>query len=1056
MTLGRFFIDRPVFAVALSVTVVIVGLVAMGRLAISQYPEVVPPTVTVTAQYPGASAQTIADTVATPIEQEVNGVDDMLYMSSQATNDGRMALTVTFALGTDLDTAQVLVQNRVALAEPRLPEEVRRIGVTVRKNAPDFLLVVQLLSPDNSRDQLYLSNYASTRVRDVLLRLRGVGDITTLGARDYSMRVWLDPDRISELGLTAGEVVAAIRAQNVQVAGGTLAQPPSGQTRAFQPSLVLQGRLAEPGQFERIVVKTGEDGRLVLLSDVARLELGAREYTTNAYLNGQPLIALLAFQRAGTNAIAASEEVKATMERIARDFPPGVEYRMTYNPTDFFVRTSIEELVHTVYEAIILVVLVVVVFLQSGRATVIPLLAVPVSLVGTFAAMAALGYTINTLTLFALVLAVGIVVDDAIVVVENVERALGDGLSPKEAARRTMDEVGGALVAIALVLVSVFVPTMFLEGIPGQFFRQFAVVIAVATLISAFNSLTLSPALAGLLLRSHGAGDRDRRFAGLVRPFTWAGSRFNAAFDRLALGYARLVRGAIRVRWLMLPAYAGLVGLAAYAFATVPRGFVPATDQGYLIVTAQLPPGASLARTDAVVKRIADEARRVEGVEWAHMFTGLAAATNTNNASAGTVFVQLRPYEDRRGSGLGAAAVSSRLTERLAALSEAQVNVIAPPTVRGIGTAGGFSMRLQDRNGRGPQLLDAAVRDLISAALADGRVAQAFTPYGVSAPQVFVDVDRAKAQMLGVPVAGVFEALETYLGSTYVNDFNLIGRTFQVRAQADGPFRLDVEQVSRLRARNDRGEMVPLGSVATFKTLAAPDRVPRYNLAATAEVFGEAAAGVSSEQALAAMEEIARRVLPDGFDIEWTDLSFQQRLAGGGGIWIFGLSVVFVFLVLAAQYESWSLPFAIVLIVPMCLLAALAGLAWYGMDNNILTQVGLVVLVGLAAKNAILIVEFARQLEGEGAGPVEAVVEAARLRLRPILMTSFAFILGVLPLVVARGAGAELRHAIGTAVFFGMLGVTAFGLLFTPVFYVLIRHLSLGRGARTDKLQAAV
>ncbi|MDB5364818.1 MAG: bepG [Rhodospirillales bacterium] len=1042
MSLGRTSIERPVLALVLSIVILIVGAVALGRLPVSQYPEIVPPTVTVSAQYPGASAQTIADTVATPIEQEINGVDNMLYMYSQSTNDGRLSITVTFALGTNLDEAQVLVQNRVALADPRLPETVRRVGVAVRKNAPDFLLVIQLLSPDNSRDQLYLSNFASTRIRDVLLRLPGVGDVVMYGARDYAMRVWIDPDRAAESGLTAQEIVDAIRAQNVQVAGGVLGQPPIDSPSAFQPTVTLQGRLAQPEEYERIIVKRGEGGRVVRLSDVARTELGARDYNTNAYLNGQPLIAMLVFQRPGTNALATSTAVQKAMEDFRRDFPPGVEYRMTYNPTEFFVRTSIDELVRTIYEAIVLVVLVVIVFLQGWRTTLIPLLAIPVSLIGTFAVMLALGYSMNTLTLFALVLAVGIVVDDAIVVVENVERHLSEGLSAKDAARRTMDEVGGAVVSIALVLTSVFVPTMFVEGISGQFFRQFAVVISVATLISAFNSLTLSPALASLLLKPH-----DHHAAPTSRPgilLQGAIDRFNRGFDRLSHFYGRLVDYILRHTPVMLGVYVLLIALTAFAFTRVPTGFVPSADQGYLIAVAQLPAGSSLARSDAVVKRMADEALKVPGVQWAHMFTGFVGSTGTNNSAGGTVFVQLTPFDQRKAKNLSANAILAEVQKRFAGIEEAQIGVFAPPTIRGIGTAGGFAMRVQDYKNRGPRLLSAAVQDLVAAANADPRMRFALSPFQVGSPEIFVDVDRAKAQMLQVPVERIFSTLETYLGTAYVNDFNLVGRTFQVRAQADQQFRLAPEQIARLRTRADTGSMVPLGSVADFTTRTAPDRVPRYNLYPTAEVIGEAKPGISSGATLQLMEEIAGRTLPDGFGLEWTDLSYQQKLAAGG-LGIFLLSVVFVFLVLAAQYESWTLPFAVILIVPMCLLSAMAGVALRGQDNNILTQVGLVVLVGLAAKNAILIVEFARQLEHDGRTPREAVIESCRLRLRPILMTSFAFILGVVPLLTAIGAGAELRQAIGTAVFFGMLGVTIFGLFFTPIFYVLVRRLALWR-----------
>ena len=1039
MKLGQFFIDRPIFAISMSVVILIMGLVAMSRLPVSQFPEVVPPTIVVVANYPGADAATVAQTVATPIEQEVNGVDGMIYMQSQSTNDGEMRLTVTFDLGTDIDEALVLVQNRVALAEPRLPEEVRRTGVAVQKNSPDMLMVVQMISPDQSRDQLFVSNYATQRVEPVLRRLAGVGDIQVLGGRDYAMRIWLDPDRIADLALTPGEVVEAIRSQNVAVAGGQLAQPPVLTDRAYQPSVTLRGRLNDVAAFEQIVVKRGEDGRVVRLRDVARIELGAERYTTNARMNGLPYVALLIYQQPGENAIETSDEIQAVMAELADDFPAGVEYRTTYNPTEFFTEESIAALEHTILEAVILVVLVVVAFLQSARATIIPVLAIPVSLVGTFIVMSALGYSINTLTLFGLVLAVGIVVDDAIVVVENVERYLREGLSPREAARRTMTEVGGALVSIALVLTAVFVPTMLLDGISGGFFRQFAVAIAVATLISAFNSLTLSPALAALLLRhsDHGA----RRLHRLARIGQAAAGGFNRGFDRLSGAYAVLARRVIAAKWLMLPVYAALVAGAVALLVTTPRGFVPASDQGYVIVAAQLPAGSSLARTDAVISRMATVAEAVNGVAYSHAFTGLSVLTGTTSSAAGVVFAQFAPFEERSASGRTLDVIMADLQAGMAEIHEAQINVIAPPTIRGIGTGGGFSLRVQDYEGHGSEALAAATGDLIAALNGDPRVAFAFSPFTANAPQVFLDIDHARAEMIGLPTDRLSEMLEIYLGSRYVNDINLLGRTYQVRAQADPAFRLDAEQLAGLRTRTDAGHMVPLGAVATIETRTGADRVPRYNLFPTAAVIGASVPTVSSGDAIALVEEVADQVLPQGFGIEWTDLSYQETITEDGTI-LFVLSIVFVFLVLAAQYESWSLPFAVILIVPTVLLSALGGVVWMGMDNNLLTQVALIVLVGLASKNAILIVEFARQLEEDGRTAAEAAVEAARLRLRPILMTSFAFILGVVPLAIAEGAGAELRQALGIAVFFGMVGVTVFGLVFTPLFYAVIRGLA--------------
>jgi len=1052
MKLGHFFVDRPIFAISLSVITLIMGFVAMTRLPVSQFPEVVPPTVQVFATYPGADAATIAETVATPIEQEVNGVDGMLYMQSNATNDGEMRLTVTFELGTDIDEALVLVQNRVALAEPRLPEEVRRTGVAVQKNSPDMLMVVQMISPDESRDQLFLSNYATQRVEPVLRRLPGVGSITVQGARDYAMRVWLDPDRIASLSLTPGEVVEAVRSQNVAVAGGQLAQPPVLNDRAYQPAVTLRGRLQDVSEFEDIVVKRGSDNRVVRLGDVARIEVGAQSYSTNARMNGQPIVALLVFQQPGENAIETSEDVKAVMAELAEDFPAGVEYRSTYNPTDFFTIESIKALEHTIIEAIVLVVLVVIVFLQSGRATIIPILAIPVSLIGTFIAMSALGYSINTLTLFGLVLAVGIVVDDAIVVVENVERHLATGLTPKQATRQTMTEVSGALVSIALVLSAVFVPTMLLDGISGGFFRQFAVAIAIATLISAFNSLTLSPALAALLLRHH---NTERQLSVVAKMGARAAAAFNAGFDWLADRYAVLTRQVIAARWLMLAVYAVLVAGAVWLVTTTPRGFVPASDQGYLIVTVQLPAGASLSRTDAVVSNVADIALDVEGVAFSHAFTGLAVLTGTTSSASGVVFAQLAPFEERAESGRSLEVIMPELQTNLGQVAGARINVITPPTIRGIGTGGGFALRVQDYDARGFEALAAVTGDLVQALIEDPRIAFAFTPFSADAPQVYLNVDHVRAEMIGLPVERLSEMLEIYLGSRYVNDINLLGRTYQVRAQAAPEFRLDAEQLATLRTRTTAGDMVPLGAVATVETRTGAERVPRYNLFPTAEVFG-AGSGISSGEALDLVQAISEDVLPQGYGIEWTDLSYQERITEDGTV-LFILSIVFVFLVLAAQYESWALPFAVILIVPTVLLSALGGVVALGMDNNLLTQVALIVLVGLASKNAILIVEFARQMEAEGRSAADAAIEAARLRLRPILMTSFAFILGTVPLALAEGAGAELRQALGIAVFFGMTGVTVFGLAFTPLFYALIRGVatSLVQGTTIQSVEAS-
>jgi hydrophobe/amphiphile efflux-1 (HAE1) family protein len=1044
MKIGRFFIDRPVFAVVLSIFILAVGVISYLGLPVAQYPEVVPPTVTVNAVYPGANAQTVSDTVAAPIEQEVNGIEGMLYMSSNSTSDGQMNLTVTFKLGTDLDEAQVLVQNRVAVAQPRLPEEVRRVGVVTRKNSPDLLMVIHLLSPNNAYDQLYISNYALLQIKDVLARVEGIGNINIFGARDYSMRVWLDPAKIALLDMTAGDIITAIRAQNVQVAGGQLAQPPTETQRDYQLNLTMQGRLREPQEFENIIVKTGKDGRVVRLRDVARVELGARDYVTNSYLDGNPAVVLAVSQLPGANALATARRIQETMASLSTGFPPGLEFRIIYNPTEFIAQ-SIDALLKTIFEAIALVVLVVLVFLQRWRATIIPIIAIPVSLIGTFAVMAAFGFSINNLTLFGLVLAVGIVVDDAIVVVENVERNLALGFSPLESSRRTMDEVGGALVSIALVLGAVFIPTAFIEGIQGQFYRQFAVTIAVATVISAFNSLTLSPALCALLLRAHtpGHAEATQRLSMLNSLLQRFFNGFNAGFDRLASLYAGLVGQVTRHSVLMLFVYVGLIALTGFLFTRIPAGFIPQQDQGYLIVAIQTPEGTSLARTDAVIRRAEKMILATPGVVHTATFAGFSGATRTIATNAGAIFATLAPFDQRHGQG--APVILQAIQRQMFSITEAQIFVIPPPPIQGLGTGGGFTLRVQDRAGRGAAELEAATWDMAFAATNVPGLIGVFTPFSAKAPQVYLDIDRVKAQMLNVPVTNIFQTLEVYLGSAYVNDFNIFGRTFRVTAQAEAESRLDPQDVAKLKTRNTDGNMVPLGSFVDFRYTTGPDRVLRFNLFPAAELQGNTLPGTSSGQAIAAMEKIAAERLPDGMAIQWSDLSYQEKQTGNSALYIFPLCVFFVFLVLAAQYESWSLPFAIILIVPMCLLSAVAGLMMRGMDNNILSQIGFVVLVGLASKNAILIVEFARQMEQEGKDRYTAVMEACRLRLRPILMTSFAFILGVVPLMLAGGAGAEMRQAIGTAVFFGMLGVTFFGLVFTPVFYVVIRRLVQGR-----------
>ena len=1015
-------------------------------MPVAEYPEVVPPTVVVTAQYPGASAQTISDTVAAPIEQQINGVDDMLYLYSQATSNGQLTITVTFKLGTDLDKAQVLVQNRVAIAQPQLPEEVQRNGVVTKKDSPDILMVVFMLSPDNSLDQLYISNYALLQVRDQLLRLDGIGDIQIFGARDYSMRLWLDPDKIANLGLTSSDVVAAIRAQNLQITGGQLASPPIAD-RAFQPNLTFTGRLKEPSQFENIVVKAGQDGRIVRLRDIARIELGALDYSTNSFLLRKSAVALRVTQRPGSNALATAKGIKDTMEKLKAGFPKGLDYNIGYNPTEFIAQ-SIHELIKTIYEAVLLVVIVVLVFLQGWRPAIIPIAAIPVSLVGTFAAMAALGYGINNLTLFGLVLAVGIVVDDAIVVVENVERHLARGLSRRDAALKTMEEVGGALVSIALVLCAVFVPTAFLGGITGQFFQQFAVTIAVATAISCFCSLTLSPALASQILSPHEVKRPSAAWNIIARGWEWFTGLFNRGFDWLSHFYAGLAGLVIRHRVAMLLVYVLLIGGAGWLLVTTPQGYIPAQDRGYVIISAQLPGAASLTRTSEIVRRIESTALDTPGIVRVATFAGLSGATRTQASNSAALFPVFDEPEVRLKKGLTAAVITANLRKRLSAIQGAFIVVIPPPPIPGIGTGGGFTMRIQDRQGRGPELLAAATNELVNAARKTPGLTSVFSPFSANTPQVFVDIDQVKAQKLGVPIQNITDTIETYFGSTYVNDLNLFGRTYHVTAQADLAFRKERADLARLHTRNANGDMVMLGSVVDFKDISGPDRVARYNLYPTAELQGETLPGVSSATGINLMKKLADEKLPSGFSYEWTDLSYQQVTGGNTGLFVFPICVLFVYLVLAAQYGSWSLPFAVILIVPMCLLAATLGVRIMGQDVNILTQIGFLVLVGLAAKNAILIVEFARDIELEGKERLEAVIEACRLRLRPILMTSFAFILGVLPLVVSTGSGSEMRQAVGVAVLFGMLGVTLFGLIFTPIFYMVVRNLVEGKKER--------
>jgi len=1046
-----FFIERPIFAAVLSIIMTLVGGIAFFNLPVSQYPEVVPPTVVVSAFYPGANAQTIADTVANPLEASINGVENMIYMSSYSSSDGAMSLTITFKIGTDLDLAQMQVQNRVSTALPRLPEEVRRLGVQTNKASSDFLMVVHLLSPDQSLSHSYVSNYAILHLRDEIARINGVGDAQVFGAREYAIRIWMDPEKMASIGLTAGDVVGALREQNVQVSGGGLGLPPVNGGNAFQYIVTTQGRFEKPEQFANIIIKAGEDGRITRLADVARVELGAKDYVMNSYLNNKEAVAIGVFQRPGSNALQTAENIKKKLDELAAQFPKGLEYDIIYNPTEY-ISASIEAVYHTLIEAILLVVLVVIIFLQSWRASIIPIIAIPVSLIGTFAIMEAFGFSLNLLTLFGMVLAIGIVVDDAIVVVENMERHIADGKTPKDAAKATMREVGGAVIAIALVLCAVFVPTAFIPGMSGQFYKQFAMTIAVATVISAFNSLTLSPALGATLLRKHKHGDECEQgsFECLARSFA---DKFNGGFDRLSHGYGYVVKKVIRLSLLMLIAYGCLVAATGFMANKVPTGFIPMQDQNYAIVVVQLPEGSSLARTDAVIRRASQIMMDTPGVAGAVAFAGLSGETFSSASNSGAIFATFKPFEERLKAGPSQSmmGIVGALSAGLSVIEDAFVIAVPPPPVQGIGSAGGFKMMIKDTGGVGLPTLMGATYGMMGVANQTPGLTAVYTTYSANSPQVYVDIDRTKAQMLGVPLSNVFETLQVYLGSAYVNDFNAFGRIYQVTAQADLPFRLTPDDIYKLKTRNNKGEFVPLGTIVTVKETVGPGLIQRYNQSVAIALSGNTAPGYSSSASIEAMEKLAKENLPPGVGFEWTELALQQIEAGDAALYIFGLSVIFVFLVLSAMYESWTLPIAIILIVPMSVLAALIGVWWRGMDNNILTQIGLVVLIGLAAKNAILIVEFARQRQEHGETMLEAIVEACRLRLRPILMTSFAFVLGVVPLVIATGPGAEMRQSMGTAVFSGMIGVTFFGLMLTPVFYTLIQRLTGRTGPLTPR-----
>ncbi|MGO7215004.1 efflux RND transporter permease subunit [Rhizobium ruizarguesonis] len=1043
MNISRFFVDRPVFAGVLSVLILVAGLIGLRALPISEYPEVVPPSIVVRATYPGANPSVIAETVATPLEEQINGVEGMLYMASQATSDGVLNVTVTFKLGTDPDKAQQLVQNRVSQAEPRLPAEVRALGITTVKSSPNFIMVVNLVSDGDNHDITYLRNYATLNVKDRLARIAGVGQVQVFGAGDYSMRVWIDPQKAAEHNLAASDISSAISSQNIQAAAGIIGASPSQPGVDLQLNVNAQGRLRTPEEFGNIIVKTGASGEITRLRDVARIELGAADYTLRSLLDGKPAVAVAVLQAPGSNAIEIADNVNATMDQLQLAMPDGVKYEIVYDTTKF-VRASIEKVIDTLLEAIALVVLVVILFLQTWRASIIPLIAVPVSIIGTFAVMYVFGFSINALSLFGLVLAIGIVVDDAIVVVENVERNIEHGLSPRAATYKAMKEVSGPIVAIALVLVAVFVPLAFISGLSGQFYRQFALTIAISTVISAFNSLTLSPALAALLLKGHDQPkDWLTRFMDAI--FGWFFRGFNRVFGAGSNAYGKGVGGLLSRKSIVMVIYLALVGATYSLFSTVPGGFVPSQDKQYLIGFAQLPDAASLDRTEDVIKRMTDIALAQPGVANAIAFPGLSINGFTNSSNAGIVFVTLKDFEERKTPDLSGGAIAMALNQKFGVIQDAFIAMFPPPPVNGLGTTGGFKLQIEDRAGLGNQALDEATKAVLAKAYQTPELAGLFSSFQINVPQLYADLDRAKAEQLGVSVTDVFQTLQIYLGSLYVNDFNAFGRTYSVRVQADAKFRAQPEDIGQLKVRSASGEMIPLSALLKVEPSTGPERANRYNGFLAADINGGPAPGFSSGQAQAAIEKILHETLPAGIDFEWTDLTYQQILAGNSSIVVFPLALLLVFLVLAAQYESLTLPLAIIMIVPMGVLAALTGVWLTGGDNNIFTQIGLVVLVGLSAKNAILIVEFARELEFEGRTPREAAIEASRLRLRPILMTSLAFIMGVVPLVVSTGAGAEMRAAMGVAVFSGMIGVTFFGIFMTPVFYVLLRRLTGNR-----------
>jgi len=1140
--LARFFIDRPVLAWVISCVIILLGGIAAVLLPIAEYPEITPPTVRVTANYPGASAKVVADTVAAPIEQQVVGVENMLYMSSQSNNDGSYTLDVTFKLGTEVNMAQVLVQNRVAIAQPTLPDVTRAIGVTVKKRSPDILLVINLYSDDNPEtgrpyyDQLYMSNYATIQLKDALARLEGVGDVTILGQQDYSMRVWLDPDKLQARNLTAGDVIRVLREQNVQVAAGQIGQPPVPRGQDFQYTMSTLGRLVEVGQFANIVLNTGTDGEVTYLEDVARTELGAKSQDQLSRLDGKPSAGLAVFLLPGSNALDTADRIKAEMRKLETRFPRGLRYGFQYDTTPF-IRESVDEVFNTLRDAVILVAIVILLFLQDWKALLLPVIDVAVSLVGTFAVMKLMGFSLNNLTLFGLVLAIGIVVDDAIVVLENIERWLDKGLPVREATISAMNEITGPILAITLVLSSVLLPSAFLGGITGQFFRQFALTISVAMLISAVNAMTMTPARAAWIFASRKPGEHGDQgkealpwwsfalFGGLatvwvlaptlgawlglpagadggepvpgglkatllawgvylvlflpgavaggalgwflIQPVNWALGHFfrgfNRVFEQTTQAYGKTVGWGLRLSAIVLLVYAGLIGLTAFGFTQVPSGFVPTQDKGYLIANIQLPDAASLERTVEVTQAVEKIALETPGVAHTLAIPGQSFVLNAFSSNYGSMFITLKPFHERRAAELSGEAILSRLRARLKReVPEARVLVFGAPAVRGLGNAGGFKLMVEATGDVNFDALQAQADNLAVKGNQQPGLVGLFDGFRARTPQLYLDVDRIKVKTMGVQLTDVFDALQAYLGSFYVNDFNRFGRTWQVNIQADAAFRVDADTVRQLKIRNADGDMVPLGAVADVRDSAGPIQITRYNMFPAATINGASLPGVSTGDVLATMEELAQE-LPRNMTSEWTELSFLQKQSSKveqfrdlqqNPFSAFVLGVVLVFFVLAGLYESWSLPWAVILVVPMCLLSALTGIALARMDVNIFVQVGFVVLVGLAAKNAILIVEFARDRQQEGASRVDAAVDAARVRLRPILMTSFAFVLGVFPLVIAQGAGAEMRRTLGTAVFAGMIGVTFFGIFLTPVFYSVVRWFS-DRGSRKFDLSPA-